>query len=530
MNSYADNDKENKNQPASFTIQKKDNKAVVLPFVDTHPSVVAQMQLQETANNSPQVKQAVQLQAMANKYSALPVQKKRNEEEEILREKFEPIQKKANNTGLPDNLKSGIENLSGYSMDDVNVHYNSDKPAELQAHAYAQGTDIHIASGQEKHLPHEAWHVVQQKQGRVKPTLQMKGDVPVNDDAGLENEADVMGAKATQLAPKKQNLLELTTPKSITFDESPVQGVFKELAIAVLILFGNIPRARAGWQSDNMGMIGRRPLTHKLGVNQILNTLGTGLPTDHLVPDLDEHPLNLGLFHAQVFHNSSNFSDNIGMLDSGLEADSPEMLDKYIPYIEGLDSKFLRMSTETIRDRWKEKKYSVTSANCQGFAREVYQQYLQIAPDKPQKSWSVYVADKIVEFDDAIVGHINNNVKADIDKKLTAEYRKKLKETLKGNRFAALSMHNENLSDNIDLTSLIEYIMNVVSEKSKKEIGEGVDPIYTIDFLNELVLLFGKREIESQIPTPSEWRLSKRLVELIARKVATEIYRVLSNL
>ncbi|WP_230470595.1 eCIS core domain-containing protein [Flavobacterium cheongpyeongense] len=109
------------------------------------------------------------------------------------------IQKKANNTGLPDNLKSGIENLSGNAMDDVKVHYNSDKPAQLNAHAYAQGTDIHIASGQEKHLPHEAWHVVQQKQGRVKPTMQMKGKVNVNDDAGLEKEADVMGSKALQM-------------------------------------------------------------------------------------------------------------------------------------------------------------------------------------------------------------------------------------------------------------------------------------------------------------------------------------------
>lgn len=109
------------------------------------------------------------------------------------------LQKKANTTGLPDQLKSGIENLSGHSMDDVKVHYNSSQPAQLNAHAYAQGNQIHIASGQEKHLPHEAWHVVQQKQGRVKPTMQMKGKVNVNDDAGLEKEADVMGAKALQL-------------------------------------------------------------------------------------------------------------------------------------------------------------------------------------------------------------------------------------------------------------------------------------------------------------------------------------------
>lgn len=169
-------------------------------FADNRHETVAQMKLQEMANNSSQVsqlrafqdmannssqvKQAAQLQAMVDNYSA---------------QQSQAIQKKENNTGLPDNLKSGIENLSGYSMDDVKVHYNSDKPAQLQAHAYAQGTDIHLTSGQEKHLPHEAWHVVQQKQGRVKPTVQMKGQVNVNDDAGLEKEADVMGAKAFSL-------------------------------------------------------------------------------------------------------------------------------------------------------------------------------------------------------------------------------------------------------------------------------------------------------------------------------------------
>lgn len=114
-----------------------------------------------------------------------------------------PTQKKENNSGLPDQLKSGVEALSGHSMDDVNVHYNSDKPAELNAHAYAQGSDIHLASGQEKHLPHEAWHVAQQKQGRVQPTTQLKGKININDDEGLEHEADVMGAKALQTTAQR---------------------------------------------------------------------------------------------------------------------------------------------------------------------------------------------------------------------------------------------------------------------------------------------------------------------------------------
>ncbi|MDZ8183668.1 MAG: DUF4157 domain-containing protein [Nostoc sp. ChiSLP02] len=102
-----------------------------------------------------------------------------------------------NQTGLPDALKTGVENLSGYSLDGVKVHYNSPKPAQLQALAYTQGTEIHVAPGQEKHLPHEAWHVVQQMQGRVKPTMQMRGNA-LNADSVLEREADVMGVKASQ--------------------------------------------------------------------------------------------------------------------------------------------------------------------------------------------------------------------------------------------------------------------------------------------------------------------------------------------
>lgn len=103
-----------------------------------------------------------------------------------------------NRTGLPDDLKAGIETLSDFSLDDVRVHYNSAKPAALQALAYTQGTDIHVAPGQERHLPHEVWHVVQQKQGRVKPTFQLKGE-QVNDDDRLEHEADILGVKAMQM-------------------------------------------------------------------------------------------------------------------------------------------------------------------------------------------------------------------------------------------------------------------------------------------------------------------------------------------
>lgn len=115
-----------------------------------------------------------------------------------------PVPKRANRTGLPDRLKAGVESLSGLAMDDVRVHYDSAKPAQLQALAYTQGTEIHVGPGQERHLPHEAWHVVQQKQGRVRATHQLKGR-GINEDAGLEREADLMGSRAQATATQGED-------------------------------------------------------------------------------------------------------------------------------------------------------------------------------------------------------------------------------------------------------------------------------------------------------------------------------------
>jgi hypothetical protein len=98
---------------------------------------------------------------------------------------------------LPPALQAGIEGLSGVDVSDVCVHAGSSAPAHVGAHAFAQGPHIHLAPGQDRHLPHEAWHVVQQRQGRVMPTALVQG-VPVNDDPSLEAEADLMGERATR--------------------------------------------------------------------------------------------------------------------------------------------------------------------------------------------------------------------------------------------------------------------------------------------------------------------------------------------
>jgi hypothetical protein len=126
-----------------------------------------------------------------------------------------------NRTGLPDRLKAGVEGMSGISLGDVKVHYNSSQPARVQAWAYTKGTDIYMGPGQERYLPHEAWHVVQQKQGRVQPTIQKQSTSPLNEDESLEQEADVMGARAAQAdfadAPV-ETLADLGAP-----GEAPIQ-------------------------------------------------------------------------------------------------------------------------------------------------------------------------------------------------------------------------------------------------------------------------------------------------------------------
>jgi hypothetical protein len=200
--------------------------------------------LQQLANASPQVAQLRRLQALADGRSAPVAQLAGGpEEEELIQGKFAtaPLQPqlqqapRANNIGLPDQLKSGIESLSGLSMDHVRVHYNSSQPAQLNALAYAQGSDIHIAPGQERHLPHEAWHVVQQAQGRVRPTMQMAGGLAVNDDTGLEREADVMGWAA--LAVSQQDVQQLQRQSNPAADDA---GTYQLCKASELINLGRL--------------------------------------------------------------------------------------------------------------------------------------------------------------------------------------------------------------------------------------------------------------------------------------------------
>jgi hypothetical protein len=100
---------------------------------------------------------------------------------------------------LPENLRQSLEYLSNLDLSDVQIHYNSLKPIKVEAAAYACGTDIFLAPGTEQHLPHESWHVVQQKQGRVGSIATVNGE-SLNDDPELEKEADIMGKLAAAMS------------------------------------------------------------------------------------------------------------------------------------------------------------------------------------------------------------------------------------------------------------------------------------------------------------------------------------------
>ena len=223
---------------------------------------VFQRQLDERLNKSSRVESQVQLKQMLNRSPRAVAQAKLAD---TLSTRTTGLQQnfrsKENRTGLPNELESGIENLSGLAMDDVKVHYNSLEPEKMQALAYTRGTNIHLGPGQEKHLGHEAWHAVQQKQGRVKPTMQMKGGVSVNDDEGLEHEADVMAANALQLSAQPQSTLageEIRTGMS-----EPVQGEAAERAgLGSRVRAPTLPQSETIVQRVRIRNKGIKGLTH----------------------------------------------------------------------------------------------------------------------------------------------------------------------------------------------------------------------------------------------------------------------------
>lgn len=113
---------------------------------------------------------------------------------------------------MPAAVQAKMERSFGADFSAVRIHEGPQAQA-AGAHAYAQGTDIHFAPGRydphsergQELLGHELAHVVQQSRGRVHATVQAKG-LPINDDAGLEREADEQGARAARGEPAHEGV------------------------------------------------------------------------------------------------------------------------------------------------------------------------------------------------------------------------------------------------------------------------------------------------------------------------------------
>lgn len=118
-----------------------------------------------------------------------------------------PLSASSGGQPLPERLRRVLQQLSGYDLSDVRVHRASPWPARVGARAFVLGTDIHLSPGAEDALEHEAWHVVQQKQGRVRATGTVGFGEPrlglagLNDEALLEREAETMARVARILEP-----------------------------------------------------------------------------------------------------------------------------------------------------------------------------------------------------------------------------------------------------------------------------------------------------------------------------------------
>mgnify|MGYP001152799201 CR=1 FL=1 len=164
---------------------------------------VAQRQAQPGAKSTKEgQKSPIQAKQKIIQAKQRPIQAK----QKPIQAKQRPVQRNTGSSSAGGNtneaqVKSNVSALMGTDVSDAKVHYNSNKPAQLQAEATAQGNQVHLAPGKEQHLGHELTHIAQQKQGRVQANFQANNGVGINNDPKLEKEADNIGAQAQSGKP-----------------------------------------------------------------------------------------------------------------------------------------------------------------------------------------------------------------------------------------------------------------------------------------------------------------------------------------
>ena len=149
MDAYVDDCQIARNSPITNSISNQNKAYPFHRLADNCSETVRTRELQAMVNNNPRASQATQLQAMADGFAARHQPPFRKKTGSLLSTSGE------NKNRLPDDLIAGIDALSGYSLQDVELNLNSSKSAAVNAEATTQGNRIEVASGWEKDIPHE---------------------------------------------------------------------------------------------------------------------------------------------------------------------------------------------------------------------------------------------------------------------------------------------------------------------------------------------------------------------------------------
>ncbi len=130
------------------------------------------------------------------------------------------------NANLPTDFQTSMENYYKQDFSNVEIHKNSQEASNLNALAFTQGNSIHFKNGEfdtsthkgKELIAHELSHVVQQRKGDVSATHK-EGDFFVNDDASLEEKADVDAKGALN---NQQSSYESSTQSASSANESSI--------------------------------------------------------------------------------------------------------------------------------------------------------------------------------------------------------------------------------------------------------------------------------------------------------------------
>jgi hypothetical protein len=106
---------------------------------------------------------------------------------------------------LPKAVQAQMEDSLGADFTGVKIVPESAAAPRIRANAFTQAETVHFAPGKydpasaagKELIGHELAHVVQQRQGRVRPSFQGQG-LAINTDRGLETEADRLGKAAAR--------------------------------------------------------------------------------------------------------------------------------------------------------------------------------------------------------------------------------------------------------------------------------------------------------------------------------------------